>query len=115
MNAALVKALLALVPTGMLFSGSIMVFSRGRSVASAVRLLGAGCLMIVVLTHIAEALQWFPRMRWGDAESLGHYLDLSSAVLGVALFPLGYLLQALRARTARPVRLDPTSRGHRLN
>jgi len=53
--------------------------------------------MIVVLSHVAEALQWFLWMRWGDVQSVGHYLDLSSAVLGVGVFPLGYLLQALRA------------------
>ena len=29
------------------------------------------------LTHAAEGLQWFPSMRWGDEQSIGHYLDLS--------------------------------------
>jgi hypothetical protein len=34
-------------------------------------------------------------MQWGSPHSVGHYLNLSSAVLGVVLFLLGYLLQAL--------------------
>ena len=47
--------------------------------------------MIVVLTHICEALGWFPSMGWGLRNSVGHYVDLSSAVLGVTLFPVGWM------------------------
>src|SRR6266705_3327606 len=32
--------------------------------------------------------------------SVGHYLDLGSAVLGLTLFPIGYLLHALTKRHA---------------
>ena len=35
-------------------------------------------------------------MNWGSENSAGHYLDLSSAILGGTLFPIGYLLHALR-------------------
>ena len=48
--------------------------------------------MLVVLTHLCEALHLFPWMRWGSEHSIGHYLDLWSAVLGLTLFPIGYLL-----------------------
>jgi hypothetical protein len=41
------------------------------------------------------ALQLLPSMHWGLPDSVGHYLDLGSAALGVTLFPLGYLWQAL--------------------
>jgi hypothetical protein len=51
-------------------------------------------LLIVVLTHVAEGLHLFTFMRWGDPHSVGHYLDLSSAILGVSLFPAGLLLRA---------------------
>ncbi len=51
------------------------------------------CLVIVVLTHICEALGLFPWMGWGAEHSAGHYLDLSSAVLGLTLFPAGYLIR----------------------
>jgi hypothetical protein len=53
--------------------------------------------VLVILTHVAEALHLFPAMRWGAPDSLGHYLDLSSAVLGVTFVPIGYILQR-RAR-----------------
>jgi hypothetical protein len=110
MNIALVKALIALVPTGLLLCGSFMLLVKGRTVFSILQVLGAVCL--VVLAHVAEALQWFPLMRLGEAQSPGHYLDLSSAVLGVTLFPLGYFIQALRAPGG--VARQPRATGHRI-
>ncbi len=92
------KALVALVPACMLFSGSLILFSRGKTVWSFLQLLGAGCLVVVVLTHVSEALRLFPWMHWGLEHSVGHYLDFWSAVLGLTLFPVGYLLHALRTR-----------------
>ena len=78
-----------------------MVLSlRERSVISSLQLLGAGCLVLVVLTHVAEALHLLPWMYWGLERSAGHYLDLSSAVLGVTFFPIGYLLHAVTKRPA---------------
>jgi hypothetical protein len=64
------------------------------------QILGAGCLVVVVLTHICEALHLFPWMDWGLEDSVGHYVDLSSAVLGLTLFPVGYLLHALTGQRA---------------
>src|SRR5262249_48884701 len=54
-------------------------------------LLGAGCLVAIVLTHLCEAFDLFPWMGRGLPDSVGHYLDLGSAVLGFTLFPIGYL------------------------
>ena len=96
MNVTLFKALVALLPTGVLFSGAVVLFLRGRSVYSFIQLFGAGCLVVVVLTHVSEALHLFSWMGWGLEHSVGHYLDLLSALLGLTLFPIGYLLQALR-------------------
>ena len=55
------------------------------------QLIGAGCLLVVVLTHVAETFKLFPIMGWGLRTSSGHYLDLISAVLGCTLLPLGFL------------------------
>lgn len=96
----LLKALVALVPACMLLSGSAVLFFRGKTVWSLLQLLGAGCLLVVVLAHVSEALHLFPWMRWGLVDSVGHYLDLWSAVLGLTLFPVGYLLHALTRRHA---------------
>ena len=91
----LLKTLVALVPASVLFSGSIVLFSRQKSVSSLLQLLGAGCLVMVVLTHVSEPLRLFPWMDWGLEDSVGHYLDFWSAVLGLTLFPAGYLLHSL--------------------
>jgi len=98
MNATLVKALVALVPACMLFSGSTVLFFRGKTVPSLLQLLGSGCLVVVIFAHVSEALHLFQWMHWGDEHSIGHYFDFSSAVLGLMLFPTGYLLHALTKR-----------------
>jgi hypothetical protein len=96
MNATLHIALLALVPASMLFAGSAVLFSWAKTVGSFLQLLGAACLVVVVLVHLAEGLHLFPWMNWGLKHSVGHYLDFWSAVLGLTFFPVGYLLHALR-------------------
>jgi len=100
MNAKLSKALVALVPAGILFVGSVLLFLREKTLGSFLQPLGAGCLVVVVLTHLCEALHLFPWMHWGSNHSVGHYLNLWSAVLGLTLFPIGYLLHALSKRHA---------------
>jgi hypothetical protein len=86
MSTMLMRALVVFVPTGMLFFGSIVLFSKGKSVYSFLQLLGAGCIVVVVLTHVFEALHLLPLMHWGSEHS---------AALGVTLFPAGYLCCAL--------------------
>jgi hypothetical protein len=98
MNIILLKGLVALVPACMLFSGATVLFLKGKAPYSFLQLLGAGCLVAVVITHVCEALDLFASMHWGDQHSVGHYLDLASAVLGGTLFPVGYLLHALTPR-----------------
>jgi len=100
MNAALPKALVALVPACAMFFGSTVLFFRGKTVFSFLQVLGAGCFLLVVLTHICEALHLFSWMHWGEQHSVGHYLDLGSAFVGVTLFPVGYLLDAVTKRRA---------------
>ena len=99
MNATLFKALLALVPTCLLLSGSTIMFFRGRTLLLFMQFVGAFCIVLVVLTHVCEGLRLFPVMHWGFEQSAGHYVDLLGAVFGFTLFPVGYLLHALR--TAR--------------
>ncbi len=53
MSATLIRSFVALVPSSVLFFGSIILFSKTKSVGSVLQLLGAGCLIVVILTHIA--------------------------------------------------------------
>jgi hypothetical protein len=71
------------------------LFSKVRTVSTFLQLVGAGCLTVVVLTHICEAFDLVAWMQWGLPNSAGHYLDLLSAVLGLALFSIGYLWHAI--------------------
>jgi hypothetical protein len=96
MNVELLKALIAAVPVSMLAVGSVALFIQGRNLQSSLQLLGCTFLGVVIFTHICEALQLFPSMGWGQEHSAGHYLDFGSALLGFTLFPLGYLLHALK-------------------
>ena len=48
-------------------------------------LAGCVCLVVVVLTHVAERWHIFPGMGWGLPDSPGHYLDLASAITGPVL------------------------------
>ena len=95
MSVTFIKALIAFLPVSMLFSGSAILFFRGKSGCALLQVIGAACLMIVVLTHVCEALHLFPWMHWGSEHSIGHYLDFCGAVLGFRLFPIGYLFHAL--------------------
>jgi hypothetical protein len=95
MSVTFIRALIAFLPVSMLFSGSTVLFVRGKSWCALVQLIGAACLMIVVLTHVCEALHLFPWMHWGSEHSIGHYLDFCGAGLGLTLFPIGYLLHVL--------------------
>jgi hypothetical protein len=63
------KALVALVPACMLFSGAIVLFLRGKSAWCFLQLLGAACLVVVVLTRISEALHLSiaPVITWTSA------------------------------------------------
>ena len=73
---------------------------KSRHAAGYLMLLGAGCLIIVVLTHVCEAFHLFPLMGWGVKHSPGHYLDLIAAILGLIFLPAGFFL-ALAAKGAK--------------
>lgn len=97
----LLKALVAFVPVSMLLGGAVLWFSQRKTLHSSLQLAGAAALTLVVLAHICEALHWFPTMQWGLEHSAGHYFDLGNALLGLTLFPLGYVLHAFRAGKRR--------------
>lgn len=83
------------IPTCLLFAGSVVLLSRRRSLACWLQLIGSAGLIVVALTHFAEAFDLISWMRWGLEDSAGHYLDLGGAVLGLTLFPIGYRAHAL--------------------
>ena len=101
MNHAVLKVFAALIPVCALFTGSVIIWLRRKCISSFLQCLGATGLVVVVLTHAFEAFRLFPGMRWGYQRSVGHYLDLSCAILGVTLFSLGYLIHATDMRVEK--------------
>lgn len=79
---------------GAILCGSAWRFARKRTAWRFQQLLGAGCLGMVVLTHISENFHFFPEMGWGRPNSAGHYLDLTCAILGLFLLLSGYIFEA---------------------
>ena len=57
MNATLLKALPALLPTDILFAGSIVTFARWKAAGSMFQLVGAACLIVVVLLTFAKPFE----------------------------------------------------------
>jgi hypothetical protein len=86
------------IPVFTLFCGSVLLFAKEKTAWSFLQLVGAGCLIVVVSTHVAETLHLFPWMNWGLPNTAGHYVDLFSTVSGATLFSFGYLLHALTKR-----------------
>jgi hypothetical protein len=62
---------------------------RTDTMRRALALTGFFFLFIVILTHVAEHWHIVPSMGWGLPDSPGHYLDLTSAILGVGLLLAG--------------------------
>jgi hypothetical protein len=75
----------------LLFAGSIILVIRRKTLCGLLQLLGTACLIVVLLTNIAEVSSG-----WRLPNSVGHYLDFWGVVLGLTLFPVGYLCLALR-------------------
>jgi putative Mn2+ efflux pump MntP len=62
---------------------------------------GCACVIVVVLTHVAERLQLLPSTGWGLPDSPGHYVDLISAILGVVLLLIAGVLWLARQIQSR--------------
>jgi hypothetical protein len=54
-NAILERTLVVGLPVLTLLGFSLARFARAKTPSALVQLLGAGCLIVVVLTHVAEA------------------------------------------------------------
>ncbi|HEU5247089.1 MAG TPA: hypothetical protein VFU09_08370 [Candidatus Udaeobacter sp.] len=98
MNHSAFKGFITLIPMCALFAGTVVIWLRSRSVSSILQFLGATSLLVVGLIHVFEELRIFPWMGWGLKNSTGHYLDMLCAILGFTLFPVGYLIHAVKMR-----------------
>ena len=86
------------------FVASAIAVARERTWWSLLQLLGACLLALVILAHVAETFGLFPSMGWGRRDTMGHYIDLVSALGGSVLLPAGYIG---RVRVKRSLRGPP--------
>lgn len=98
MNAILIKALAVFVVAGAVFAVTASRHLKTRSLASLLQLVGAGLWIVVALVHVCEGLGVFPWMDWGQEHSVGHYLDLGSALLGTCMLAIGFGLEIVARR-----------------
>jgi hypothetical protein len=98
MTSTLTKALIGFVPVSVLLVYSVALLMKHRTAIALLQSIGALCLMVVVLTHIAEALRLLSAMRFGEPDSIGHFIDLASAVSGVALLVAAVVLRLASRR-----------------
>lgn len=99
-SATTLKGILALAAAIALARVLIVLYRRRRTVGSALLLLGVACFVVVAVAHVFEAFALLPALGWGQSYSLGHYIDLAAAALGVVLVSVG-LLVSIAQRTPR--------------
>lgn len=100
MTATIVKALILFLVGSALLGRSCLQFEKTRTAWALLQSIGAAAIVIVALAHVCEALEIFPGMQWGLKHSAGHYLDLSAAILGLTLLPLGFIVRACKRQNA---------------
>jgi hypothetical protein len=79
------KSILALMVTTLLVVTSARIYWRRRSAISGLGLLAATCFLVVAAAHVFEAFDLLPAFGWGRPSSVGHYIDLAAATLGIVL------------------------------
>ena len=93
MSAAEVKGFLALGAACVFLGVSAALFLTRRSLGPALQAFGLACFGIMALTHVFEAFAILPTLGWGQAHTVGHFIDLSAALLGVAFVTASFLLR----------------------
>jgi hypothetical protein len=100
MNVAALRSFLALAAASALLTGSALLFRRQRNTGSRLLLLATICFVVVALSHVFEALAILPTAGWGRPHSVGHYIDLIAAVLGLSLAVAGLAVRFAYERAA---------------
>jgi hypothetical protein len=92
MNAAVLKGLLSLAAALVFFGVSGVLFLTRRGLYPALQALGLGCFGVMALTHVFQEFSLLDSLGWGQPHSVGHFIDLAAALLGVTLVTTSFLL-----------------------
>jgi len=82
--------------TGVLLAVSVARLLTGRSLAAALQASGIGCFAVMAATHVFEEFSLLPALGWGRPDTVGHFIDLTAAPLGVVLVAASFLLRSHR-------------------
>jgi hypothetical protein len=102
MNAPVLKGLLSLGAACVFLCVSGSLLLTRRSLGSALQALGIGCFGVMALTHVFQAFSIFPALGWGQPRSVGHLIDLTAALLGVAFVTTSFVLRHRGPPSERP-------------
>jgi hypothetical protein len=92
MNSAVLRGLLALAGASVFLTVSEALFVMRRDLASALLATGIGWFGVMALTHVFESFSILPAFGWGRPHSVGHFIDLAAASLGVLFVTTGFLV-----------------------
>ena len=92
MTAAVIKGLLALAGASIFLAVSAALFVTRRDLGAALLATGIGWFGVMALTHFFESFSILPAFGWGQPHSVGHFIDLAAALLGIVFVTLGFLV-----------------------
>jgi hypothetical protein len=73
-----------------LCGASARSFAKEKSALAMAQLVGASFLLVVIFAHVCEYSGFIPSLGWGRPGTVGHYIDLGSALAGSILLVFGY-------------------------
>ena len=97
MNAAVLRGLLALAGASLFLAVSAALFMTRRDLGSALLATGIGWFGVMALTHFFESFSILPAFGWGQPHSVGHFIHLAAALLGITFVTLSFLLRRREA------------------
>jgi hypothetical protein len=100
MNPTFTETIAALVPTGMLLVGSALQFSRRKGTAAIFQLIGAACLMVVIIAHARHSIG-FPGCIGALSTASGTMSISWPRLAACRYFQLAICLERLRGRWHR--------------
>ena len=92
MNAAVLKGLVALAAAIVFLGVSAALYITRRDLGSALLATGIGWFGIMALTHFFESFSILPAFGWGRPHSVGHFMDLAAALLGITFVSIGFVV-----------------------
>jgi|SRR5580658_10493842 hypothetical protein len=101
MNAVVLKGLLALGASCAFLCVSAARLWTRRGFGSTLQALGLACFAFMALTHVFEAFSIFPSLGWGQPRTLGHFIDLVAALLGITLVATSFVILYVRQSRGR--------------